>query len=188
MLPRARPAATGYGAGMRRLIAAVLLIIIAGCAAPAPHGAGPDAAPPDFALVFTVTPADAGGPAEPADAAGGDPLARPAQHILTPHRVLRVAFGTGVHPGLYPPATATLTPGQVNRLWQIIREHDLTTPPAPTSPPAPAPESDAPSWTLQITAGGRWTRYTIPPSASPGAEQLLRELVQLRGGSPRARP
>lgn len=120
--------------------------------------------PPDFALVFTVFPRNGIDASE---------LTRPAQHILTPDRVYRVALGPGVTHDLFPPATAKVSPGEVERLWAIVREHDLDT--------RSRGGTEADPYRVSITAGGRTWRYDTGPD-DDGAVALLRELIRMRGG------
>ena len=133
--------------------------------------------PPDFSLVFTVQTTDEVKNMTPALA---QPLYRPAQHVLTPERVLRVAYGPGVTRQLFPEPTATLTPAQVEDLWRIIVINDLLHHTGDARSEAPV------TYYISITAGDERYRYATTPNASTGAVDLLRALVALRGEKPAA--
>lgn len=103
--------------------------------------------PPDFSLVVTVIASAAEQPDPPA-------AFRPAQHLLEPDRLLRVAFGTGTHAQYYPPPTARLSPGQVAELYRRAKQLRDTAPPSSLSPPSFDSANDSRPGISPTRAGG----------------------------------
>ena len=139
--------------------------------------------PADFSLVLTVR-------SQATDGDGSATAYRPAQHLLEPDRLLRVAFGAGTHARYYPPPTARLAPAQVAELYRRTRSLIDQTPKmsgeagAPAADPGlgPAVDADRVLCQITVTAHRRVTQLTVDPRRSPPAQALLDLLVQLRGG------
>ena len=157
----------------RHLPIILLAFALAACGRPTWNSDRPHSIPADFSLVFTVV-------AEGGNAS--DPLRMPSHYVLEADRTLRVALGPGAGDRDYPPATATLSPTQMQALYDILRDHLL--PPQRTAAPLNAPVT----YQITITSDGRRHRYLTTPDASPGARALLSRLIELRGGLPPADP
>lgn len=179
--PLAGAAGRRQTVGMIRIVGLVTAVVaLAGCGRPAWHSDAPGVVPADFALVFTVEGEGAVGGARRTGGAEGeeaDPLRAPSHYVLESDRTFRVALGPGAGEMTYPPPTATLSPSQVEDLYGLIRRHGLA---AESSARATGPVT----YRIAITADGRRRRYTTTPDASPGAQALLKHLVELRGGLP----
>lgn len=141
----------------------------AGCRGPQPAPLGERSYPADFALEMTVEAVTF--------ASGSDPLRYPSRYVLEPNRVLRVALGPGVHAGLHPPPTATLSPDEMAEVYRRIERGGLME--EGEGQAASAPAGDV-VYRLAITADGRTRRFTTTPEASPAAVSLLERLVALR--------
>ncbi len=146
---------------------------IAGCETPTRQATLDAAAyPPDFTLVFFV---EADGSDGPADL----PEQRPAQHVVTPDRLLRAALGPGVTPRFHPPATATLTAGQMAELYRLA---EAAAQAEAGLPPISRAARPAVVYVLTLTASGTSADLRTTPDRNPAARDLLDLLIQLRGG------
>ena len=164
-----------------QLIATLILLLTLTACTTSRRQANLDAAayPPDFALVCTVTAPDDPHTDPAADPPPLLPRYRPAQHLLEPDRLLRVALGPGTHRGLYPPPTARLQPAQVAELYRLTARLKTSNPNPPhASPPDPA----GINCRLSFTANGTTTELRGDPQQWPELDALLQQLVQLRGG------
>lgn len=150
-----------------------MLSVAAGCQSPQRQATLDAAAyPPDFTLVFFVK-------AHGSDRPDDSPHQRPAQHAVTPDRLLRAALGPGVTPRFHPPATATLTAEQMAELYRLAEaaaqaEAGLL--------PISRAARPAVVYRLTLTAGGTSTDLRTAPDRNPAARDLLDLLIQLRGG------
>lgn len=145
----------------------------AGCVTPQREAVLDAAAyPPDFTLVFFVE-ADEW-PGEPTT-----PQTRPAQHAVTPDRTLRAALGPGVSPQFHPPATATLTAGQMAELYRLAEDVVRLESQQASMSRAARPEV---VYRLTLTAHGDSIELRTTPDRNPAARDLLDRLIRLRGG------
>ena len=113
--------------------------------------------PPDFTLVFFVA-ADEW-PGEPTP-----PASRPAQHTVTPDRILRAALGPGVSPRFHPPATATLSVDQMAELYRWAEQAVANKAGLPAMSAAARPEV---VYRLSITTHGASDEFRPNPPPTP---------------------
>ena len=140
-------------------------VCLAGCSGGPGHATrSENVAPPDFALVVTVT------PFRTAD--GNPPHLRAAQHVVEADGTFRAAVGPGTHADLLPPVTARLDPVELDRLWRLVRPLDVR------EPEASARRGPDVRVELAVTASHRTRRGEVRADA---AEPLLRRLADLRG-------
>ncbi|MFA9476806.1 hypothetical protein ACERK3_00735 [Phycisphaerales bacterium AB-hyl4] len=150
-------------------VIAALALLFVGCA-PIPPTAAEHGYPPDFSLVFTVKHDDA-----PSDLL--DPLAMPAQHVVSPDRTLRVALGPGAGHDFHPAVTARLSPQQMIQLYRIAEAGNLL-----DAPPHTDTDVDPTGlhYRITLTAHGYRRHYTTTPTDHPAATMLLERLIKLR--------
>ena len=154
-------------------LAVGIVLITAGCHPPQRTAVLEAAAyPPDFTLVFFVA-ADEW-PGEPTP-----PASRPAQHTVTPDRILRAALGPGVSPRFHPPATATLSVDQMAELYRWAEQAVANKAGLPAMSAAARPEV---VYRLSITTHGESDEFRTTPTRNPSARKLLERLIDLRGG------
>ncbi len=152
--------------------------MLAGCQDPLSGGAGLDAVPEDFALVFAIEPAENAGLVEPAEPTA-PLLRRRAVIILEADRTLRAAVGEAARPRLYPDTTAILSPARRDALYRYIADAGLLTP----GQRADERPSDAtgPRYRVAITAHGRTVRHHTPADRDDALTGLLHRLADLSG-------
>jgi hypothetical protein len=154
-----------------------LLILLGGCRATLPNPASLAERPDDFVLSATVFTAS---PPEP-----GTPRARrPARYIVEADETLRTATGQGSGRDTFPPPTRTLTAGQMERLWVIVRESGLLEPGNRYLLASPARgASDPVAAAIDIAYRGGRAHLLIPldgaDAESIAAERLVDELAAL---------
>ncbi|RMH13795.1 MAG: hypothetical protein D6695_02965 [Planctomycetota bacterium] len=140
------------------IVAMILAAWMAGCASTRPE-LRVGAVPSDFALELRVAADDQ----------------RPgALYIVEPDRVLRAATGPDVTRQMYPAPTRLLTPGEMERVYNLLVETQIV---------EKSPESTAPMGTtplsLYVCAGGRRKVIAIGPAETLDLDPLVRELDRL---------
>ncbi len=178
----------GYFSQRQSIVTLLMGVLwLTGCANPAAKfdTDANGAAPPDFALVFTVAGDDAGD-----DAA----LNQPSQTVIEPTRVMRVSLGSGATADYFPTLTRTLSPrafDAVHRkahevgLLEMGRRGDSKSVAGSASggagvPPAGAGWLSEVLYEIELHAHGKVRLIRTTPDAMPAARELLRLLVTLR--------
>jgi hypothetical protein len=156
---------------------AFVLLLLTGCHATLPDPASLAQRPDDFVLsatVFTATPPEPGAPR----------ARRPARYIVEADETLRAATGQGAGRDTFPPPTRTLTAGQMESLWVVLRESGLLEPGNRYLLDSPARAATDPvAAAIDIAYRGARAHLLVPldgaDAESIAAERLVDELAAL---------
>lgn len=154
-----------------RIAFLALPILLASCAAP--RAPLPEKRPVDLTMVVTVFPieADASGPTEPA-------WLRPTRYALQADGHLRAEHGTGVARPGFPWIVRRLEPGEVDRLYELVRRCEGTGEEV-FAVDLFVPPTDRRAVLMELGAEGRTRSERHPGEPDAPIAPLIRELARL---------